>query len=91
MGHSPDCNSRPYGGVCDCGFTPPFTPARPSINEQIRGRIREIENEISAAHTMIGSAFVNGDTDLCESWAISVREKEARIQELKNVLKMMGF
>lgn len=97
MGHSTHCASRSYMGVCNCGFEYPLAPwerellaGKRPVDVQIRDRIKEIADENVAAHRMIGEAFVDGDTDLCESWAIGVREREARIQELKNVLKMMG-
>lgn len=98
MGHSVNCAKSRFGFTedCNCGFEHPLAPwereliaAVPSINEQIRRRIREITDENTAAHRMIGEAFVDGDKDLCESWAIGVRERDARIQELKNVLSMM--
>lgn len=60
------------------------------MNRKVRARIAQIQDEIDANSRMIGEAFVAGDMDLAETWAIGVREKQARIAELKNVLKMMG-
>lgn len=58
------------------------------VTGQIRSRIREIEDEINAAYQMIGHATVDGD-DVTD-WVNGVREKRARVAELKNVLSMMG-
>lgn len=90
MGHSTKCATRSgwYATACDCGLLEPKTPPMDRVEENVRGRIREIEEELAATYMLIGEATVNGKD--ATDWVSNAKEKRGRIWELKYVLNMIG-
>lgn len=63
-------------------------PTLNSVENEINTRIRSLEDELNETFRLIGQALIRGN-DTAE-WTEQAKVVEARIDELKNVLNMIG-